>query len=159
MHQLNTDFKYLVRKVVIKIITLLSSIFNLQAGRQQAHIVGSYIRKRYDSFLPEEFSYAEVSVKCSATYRVQETSAITMAAIFPPKEKQQWQESGLGALWTPIPCELVPAEQDIVRVLTKRALKFDRSRKAMEWFVLPSTKQTRQNCNPGCTSKDNSNQQ
>jgi len=77
--------------------------------------LGKYLRQRYGDFLPDEYSYKAVEVKCAAQTRCQESAAVAMAGLFPPGQTQTWQHSGLGALYTPITCSSLPSKQDIVR--------------------------------------------
>ncbi|XP_031636090.1 testicular acid phosphatase homolog, partial [Contarinia nasturtii] len=87
-------------------------------GRQQAHELGDYLRRRYSKLLANNGSYHRntIYVQSSDLDRTLMTAAHVLAGMFPPKDHQIWNES---LLWQAIPIHTLPQDQDGI-IATKR---------------------------------------
>lgn len=72
-------------------------------GKRQAYTLGQFLRKRYGSLVPAEFSPSKVKAYSSSAERCQQTLQTCMAGLFPPTGRAVWNPA---LLWTPIPYEI-----------------------------------------------------
>lgn len=78
------------------------------AGRLRMFKLGKFIRRRYDSFLSDNFR--EVYSRSSDVERCIESSQAVLAGLYPPnKARSQWCEK---LNWVPAPIHTVPAPDD-----------------------------------------------
>lgn len=82
-------------------------------GKQDAYQLGKFLRKEYDDFLGEKFSYDQVHVRSREILRLRMTALLVLAGLFPPTKEQIWNED---LMWLPIPVDYEPFEQEILIV-------------------------------------------
>ncbi|RWS22972.1 putative acid phosphatase 1-like protein, partial [Leptotrombidium deliense] len=92
-----------VRKTFWK---FLKNIFN-KKGKQRMFKLGTYLRKRYAMFLSDNPD--ELSVQSSSLDRCQESAALVVAGLYPPKGRQIWNTE---LMWQPISIRYQALEDD-----------------------------------------------
>lgn len=73
---------------------------HLQAGKRREYEIGESLRKRYDDFLGSTYLPTEVSTHSTDTQRTKMSALLVLAGLYPPKDKQVWNED---LDWQPIP--------------------------------------------------------
>jgi len=71
-------------------------------GKRDSYAMGEWFRQQYDGFLSEYKSSNEMSIKSTYVDRTLETAQLFAAAIYPPTEKESWNDD-LGKIWQPFP--------------------------------------------------------
>lgn len=74
------------------------------------------MRKRYDGFLPADYSNDDIYVRSTSIDRALMSAAVNLAGLYAPNEVQQWNDD-LGKLWQPIPIHSIPKELDAVSLI------------------------------------------
>lgn len=78
------------------------------------YLLGLKLRKLYSDFIPLYYFSENVQILSSYSDRCLMSAEVLMAALFPPKDEQIWNEN---LLWQPIPVRYVPRNQDnVIRI-------------------------------------------
>lgn len=83
---------------------------DLQQGKVRMFELGKHFRERYKHFLT--YNPREVQIRSSDVDRCLESTALIMAAAYPPKDKWKWTEE---INWQPFPIHTVSQNEDGVR--------------------------------------------
>lgn len=87
-------------------------------GKRRAYQIGKYIRQRYGSqgnnLISDIYYQNEISLRSTDKERTKMTIQVAMAAVYPPKAEQQWDD-GVGKVWQPVPYSSVPLSEDYLR--------------------------------------------
>ncbi|XP_045539528.1 venom acid phosphatase Acph-1 [Papilio machaon] len=88
------------------------------AGKRRGYQIGKFIKQRYgcqgSKLLSNIYFQDEIAVRSTDKERTKMTAQMAMAAVYPPKLEQQWDE-GLGKVWQPVPYTAVPLSEDYLR--------------------------------------------
>lgn len=96
------------------------------AGKNQLYNVGSRLATYYSKLLPKVYSPDSIYVKSSDSDRCHMSTAVALAALYPPSGTQIWNEK---LLWQPIPIHSLPRELDPILAMKKLCAKFDQDLK------------------------------
>ncbi|XP_043824415.1 prostatic acid phosphatase isoform X2 [Dromiciops gliroides] len=80
-----------------------------QRGMEQHYELGTYLRKRYSSFLNSTYHRNKVYVRSTDVDRTLMSAMTNLAALFPPEGSSIWNPQ---ILWQPIPVHTIPTSQD-----------------------------------------------
>lgn len=82
-------------------------------GKKHEYELGLWLRLRYESFLEGGYNYDTILVDSSDVDRTLMSAELVLAAMFPPSDREMWNEFNF--TWQPIPVHTVPVDQDYVR--------------------------------------------
>ena len=85
--------------------------------------LGLKLRQLYPDFIPEYYFPEDVKVLSSYADRCLMSAEALLAALFPPKGKQIWNEN---LLWQPIPVHYVPRSQDNVSCYNSKVYSLEK---------------------------------
>ncbi|KAJ8971998.1 hypothetical protein NQ314_000429, partial [Rhamnusium bicolor] len=85
-------------------------------GINRHYELGQWLRERYNSFLPEDYSPEDIYIRSTDVDRTLMSAAANLAGVFPPKNGQVWKQN---LLWRPIPIHTVPQADDAVLAMKK----------------------------------------
>lgn len=100
------------RKITLLFLFIQCLKLCFQKGKKQIFQLGETLLVRYGSFLGA-YSAQTVRVDSSDHERCLQSAAIMLAALFPPKAEQVWNEN---LLWQPIPVHTAPLALDKVSI-------------------------------------------
>ncbi|XP_074125630.1 prostatic acid phosphatase [Sminthopsis crassicaudata] len=80
-----------------------------QLGMEQHYELGTYLRKRYSTFLNSTYHRNKVYVRSTDIDRTLMSAMTNLAALFPPEGSSIWNPK---ILWQPIPVHTIPTSQD-----------------------------------------------
>ncbi|XP_050996156.1 prostatic acid phosphatase [Acomys russatus] len=80
-----------------------------QWGMEQHYELGSYVRRRYGTFLNESYKHDQVYVRSTDVDRTLMSAMTNLAALFPPEGISIWNPS---LPWQPIPVHTVSLSED-----------------------------------------------
>lgn len=90
---------------------------------QQEHTLGQYIRKRYDSLLPDNiYPNKLVYVQSTDRDRALMSAGSLLAGLFPPTNDQIWNEN---IAWQPVPIHTIPRDMDNILAAGRRCDRFE----------------------------------
>lgn len=97
-------------------------------GKQQQYQLGEFFRRRYGSFLG---SYApdKIAILSSGLDRTINSANLVLAALFPPKDNQIWNED---LLWQPIAVHSIAMEIDYLITGEKACTRYVEALKEYE---------------------------
>ncbi|KAJ8916046.1 hypothetical protein NQ315_010914 [Exocentrus adspersus] len=95
------------------------------AGKRRSYELGKWFRKRYNSFLSDEFSPKDVFMLSTYPDRCLVSASAVLAGLFPPKARQVWDKD---LAWQPLPVHTVPVEDDEVLSMSKRCPRLGTSK-------------------------------
>lgn len=82
-------------------------------GKRQEFELGKWFRKRYDSLVPNGYSFKLVRVHSTEVERAIMSAEANVAGMFPPNGEQIWNED---LLWQPIPVYTIPKSLDTILI-------------------------------------------
>ncbi|KAJ3656085.1 hypothetical protein Zmor_015186 [Zophobas morio] len=91
-------------------------------GKFEMYSLGLKLRQLYPDFIPEYYFPEDVKVLSSYADRCLMSAEALLAALFPPKGKQIWNEN---LLWQPIPVHYVPRSQDNLIAMKAACKNYD----------------------------------
>lgn len=94
----------------------------LQIGKEQEYQLGTWLRQRYDGFLPADYSELDIRVRSTDVDRTLMSGEACLAGLYPPTPRQLWDGS---LKWQPIPIHTVPQTEDAVLSMRKPCPKYD----------------------------------
>lgn len=77
----------------------------------QAYKVGRILRKLYTGYLNETYAQVDVYAYTSEKERTKTSLQLTLAGLYPPTEKLQWNSQ---LKWIPIPYRYTPLQLDVL---------------------------------------------
>lgn len=83
--------------------------------------LGKWFRKRYDYFLPSEYSPKDIYVRSTDPDRCLMSAYAVLAGLFPPGGPKLWNKN---LLWQPIPVHTLPIDEDEVLSMRKKCPKY-----------------------------------
>ncbi|XP_018567452.1 prostatic acid phosphatase-like [Anoplophora glabripennis] len=92
-------------------------------GKKRHYELGKWFRKRYASFLPEEYNAKDIYVFSSDVDRTLMSAQVNLAGLYPPKGAQVWNEN---LLWQPIPVHTMPKKEDQILYMERPCPKYKR---------------------------------
>ncbi|RZC41833.1 testicular acid phosphatase -like protein, partial [Asbolus verrucosus] len=91
-------------------------------GKLEMYLLGLKLKELYGNFIPEYYYHKDVKILSSYADRCLMSAEILLAALFPPKGNQIWNEN---LLWQPIPVHYVPRSEDNLIVMKSKCKKYD----------------------------------
>ncbi|XP_018574860.1 uncharacterized protein LOC108913732 [Anoplophora glabripennis] len=100
----------------------------LTKGIQRQYDLGKWLRTRYDTFLPADYSPKDILVYSTDIDRTLMSAEANLAGLYPPTESQVWED---GFFWQPIPVHLM-ATDDPVFAMNVDCPKFNKLQEELE---------------------------
>ncbi|KAK9754259.1 Histidine phosphatase superfamily (branch 2) [Popillia japonica] len=91
-------------------------------GKLQEYNLGKWLRKRYDGFLPANYSEKDILIRSTDVDRTLMSAEASLAGLYPPQPAQRW-DSDLS--WQPIPVHTMPEKEDYLIAMKKSCPKYD----------------------------------
>jgi hypothetical protein len=91
-------------------------------GKFEMYTLGLKLKEQYSGFIPDYYFPEDVKMRSSYADRCLMSAEALLAALFPPRDQQIWNEN---LLWQPIPIHYVPRSQDNLIAMKSACKKYD----------------------------------
>ncbi|KAI4454705.1 acid phosphatase-related [Holotrichia oblita] len=91
-------------------------------GKLQEYNLGKWLRKRYDNFLPSNYSEKDIFIRSTDVDRTLMSAEANLAGLYPPQPAQTWDSK---IPWQPIPVHTIPVKEDYLVAMQKSCPKYD----------------------------------
>lgn len=93
-----------------------------QLGKEQEYQLGQWLRERYATFLPADYSETDIRVRSTDVDRTLMSGEACLAGLYPPTPKQLWDQN---LKWQPIPIHTLPEVEDAVLAMKKPCPRYN----------------------------------
>lgn len=95
----------------------------MQIGKEQHLQLGTWLRDRYQNYLPVLYSEKDVRVQSTDVDRTLMSAEANLAGLYPPHDQQVWDRN---FNWQPIPIHTMPESEDIILAAKKYCPKYEK---------------------------------